>query len=289
MTWHASVLTLFPEMFPGPLGLSLAGRALREGRWRLDARDIRAHATDRHRTVDDAPFGGGAGMVMRPDVVDAAIGAALAEGPERPLIYLTPRGRLLDQALARELADGPGCVLLCGRYEGVDQRVVEARGMMEVSVGDYVLSGGEPAALVLLDACVRLLPGVMGAAASAEEESHSAGLLEYPHYTRPAEWQGRAVPEVLASGHHAEVARWRREQAERITRERRPDLWRRHEEESLRRPEPGAGAPCGEESLHRPEPGADAPCGEELSRWPEPGADAPCGTAVGLHGAAPAA
>ncbi|MBW8269763.1 tRNA (guanosine(37)-N1)-methyltransferase TrmD [Caldovatus aquaticus] len=224
--WHASVLTLFPEMFPGPLGFSLAGRALREGRWRLEAIDIRAFATDRHRSVDDAPFGGGAGMVLRPDVVDAAVAAALAGGdPARPLIYLTPRGALLDQAMVRELAAGPGCILLCGRYEGVDQRVIEARGMREVSIGDYVLSGGEPAALALLDACVRLLPGVMGEAASAEEESHAAGLLEYPHYTRPAEWQGRRVPEVLLSGHHAEVARWRRAEAERITRERRPDLW----------------------------------------------------------------
>jgi tRNA (guanine37-N1)-methyltransferase len=229
MSWHASVLTLFPEMFPGPLGQSLAGRALREGRWRLDALDIRGFATDRHRTVDDTPFGGGAGMVLRPDVVDAACGAALEAGPERPLLFLTPRGRRLDQALVRELAAAPGVVLLCGRYEGIDQRVVEARGMREVSIGDYVLSGGEPAALVLLDACVRLLPGVMGAAASAEEESFAAGLLEYPHYTRPAEWNGRAVPEVLLSGHHAEVARWRHAEAERITRERRPDLWARHE------------------------------------------------------------
>lgn len=227
MSFHATALTLFPEMFPGPLGLSLAGRALREGLWRLDAQDIRAQARDRHRTVDDTPFGGGAGMVMRPDVVDAAIAAAMPEGDARPLIYLTPRGRLLDQALVREIAAGPGVVLLCGRYEGVDQRVIEARSMREVSLGDYVLSGGEMAALTLLDACVRLLPGVMGAAESALEESHSAGLLEYPHYTRPAEWQGRPVPPVLLSGHHAEVARWRREQAEAATRERRPDLWNR--------------------------------------------------------------
>lgn len=227
MSFHATALTLFPEMFPGPLGLSLAGRALREGIWRLDAQDIRAQARDRHRTVDDTPFGGGAGMVMRPDVVDAAIAAAMPEGDPRPLVYLTPRGRLLDQALVREIAAGPGVVLLCGRYEGVDQRVIEARAMREISLGDYVLSGGEMAALTLLDACVRLLPGVMGGAESALEESHSAGLLEYPHYTRPAEWQGRAVPPVLLSGHHAEVARWRREQAEAATRERRPDLWNR--------------------------------------------------------------
>jgi tRNA (guanine37-N1)-methyltransferase len=225
--WRASVLTLFPEMFPGPLAHSLAGRALREGRWSLSVEDIRAHGEGRHRTVDDTPFGGGAGMVMRPDVVDRAIAAAVPAGDARPLIYLTPRGRLLDQALVRELAGSPGVVLLCGRYEGVDQRVIEARAMREVSIGDYVLSGGELPALVLLDACVRLLPGVMGAAESAQEESHAAGLLEYPHYTRPAEWQGRAVPPVLLSGHHAEVARWRREQSLAATRERRPDLIQR--------------------------------------------------------------
>lgn len=227
MTWHASILTLFPEMFPGPLDVSLAGRALREGRWRCEALDIRGFATDRHRTVDDTPFGGGAGMVMRPDVADAAIAGAMPEGDKRSLVYLTPRGRLLDQAMVREFAAGPGLVLLCGRYEGVDQRVIEARAMREVSLGDYVLSGGEIAALALLDACVRLLPGVMGAAESAIEESHSAGLLEYPHYTRPADWQGRTVPPVLLSGHHAEVARWRRAQSEAATRERRPDLWNR--------------------------------------------------------------
>jgi tRNA (guanine37-N1)-methyltransferase len=227
--WRASVLTLFPGMFPGPLGLSLAGRALRDGRWTLEALDIRNFATGRHRSVDDTPFGGGAGMVMRPDVVDAALGAAAAGNSGAPLIYLSPRGRLLDQALVRELAAGPGCVLLCGRYEGVDQRVIEARALSEISVGDVVLSGGEVAALLLLDACVRLLPGVMGAAASAAEESHGPeGLLEYPHYTRPAEWNGRAVPEVLLSGHHAEVARWRRAQAEAATRARRPDLWTKH-------------------------------------------------------------
>ncbi|WP_431305344.1 tRNA (guanosine(37)-N1)-methyltransferase TrmD [Sediminicoccus sp. BL-A-41-H5] len=227
MSWHATILTLFPEMFPGPLGVSLAGRALREGIWRCEALDIRSFATDKHRTVDDTPFGGGAGMVMRPDVADTAISAAMPEGDQRPLIYLTPRGRLLDQAMVRDFAAGPGIVLFCGRYEGLDQRVIEARGMREVSLGDYVLSGGEVAALALLDACVRLLPGVMGGADSAVEESHSAGLLEYPHYTRPAEWQGRAVPPVLLSGHHAEVARWRRNQSEAATRERRPDLWNR--------------------------------------------------------------
>jgi tRNA (guanine37-N1)-methyltransferase len=224
MTWHASVLTLFPAMFPGPLGLSLAGRALERGIWSLDAHDIRAHATDRHRTVDDTPFGGGAGMVMRPDVIDAAL-QSVTDG--RPAIYLSPRGEMLTQAIVRDLSGGPGVVLLCGRYEGIDQRVLDARQVREVSVGDYVLSGGETAALVLLDACVRLLLGVMGAAESAEEESFSAGLLEYPHYTRPAEWNGMAVPEILLSGHHGAVAAWRRAQAEQITRTRRPDLWRR--------------------------------------------------------------
>ena len=219
--WRASVLTLFPAAFPGPLGHSLAGRALERGRWVLQAHDIRDHATDRHRSVDDTPFGGGAGMVLRADVLDAAL-AAVDDG--RPAICLTPRGRPLTQAAVRALAAGPGVVLLCGRYEGIDQRVIEARGLREVSIGDYVLSGGELPAMVLLDACVRLLPGVMGAAESAAEESFSAGLLEYPHYTRPAEWQGRRVPEVLLSGHHADIAAWRRQQAERITSERRPDL-----------------------------------------------------------------
>lgn len=222
MTWHATVLSLFPEMFPGPLGLSLAGRALDAGRWSLEAANIRDHAADRHRTVDDTPFGGGAGMVLRPDVVDAALDAA-ADG--RPVVCLTPRGAALTQTRVRRYAAGPGLVLLCGRYEGIDQRVIEARGLEEVSIGDYVLSGGELGAMVLLDAAVRLLPGVMGAAESADEESFGAGLLEYPHYTRPAEWRGRRVPEVLLSGNHAAVAAWRRQEAERITRERRPDLW----------------------------------------------------------------
>jgi tRNA (guanine37-N1)-methyltransferase len=239
--WRASVLTLFPESFPGPLGHSLAGRALERGIWSLGAHDIRAHATDKHRTVDDTPFGGGAGMVMRPDVLDAAL-ASVAD--ERPALVLTPRGAPLSQARVRALADGPGVVLLCGRYEGIDQRVIEARGLIEISIGDYVLSGGELAAMVLLDVCVRLLPGVMGAAESAEEESFSAGLLEYPHYTRPAEWQGRLVPEVLLSGHHAAVAAWRRQQAETITRERRPDLWAAHEAGMKRAPVASApGAP----------------------------------------------
>ena len=225
MTWRASVLTLFPEMLPGPLGGSLAGRALARGVWALEAHDIRTAGLGPHRSVDDTPFGGGAGMVMRPDVVDAAV-AAVADG--RPLIYLTPRGRPFRQDDARRLAAGPGVILLCGRYEGVDQRVIEARGAEEVSIGDFVLSGGELPALVLLDACVRLLPGVMGAAESAVEESFAAGLLEYPHYTRPAEWQGRAVPDVLLGGNHAAIAAWRRARAEETTRTRRPDLWAQH-------------------------------------------------------------
>ncbi len=224
--WTAKVLTLFPEMFPGPLGLSLAGQALNRGNWRLETVDIRAFASDKHRSVDDTPFGGGPGMVLRPDVVDAAIGAAM-NGFDGPLVFLTPRGRPFDQARARALADGPGVALLCGRYEGVDERVIEARKPDEISLGDFVLSGGEVAAIALLDACVRLLPGVVGAETSLEEESFERGLLEYPHYTRPQTWQGRAVPEVLLSGHHEKVRAWRRAEAEKITRERRPDLWRR--------------------------------------------------------------
>ena len=222
MSWRASVLTLFPDIFPGPLGQSLAGRALDDGIWSLDVTDIRDFGTGKHRKVDDTPFGGGAGMVMRPDVVDAAVGP-VADG--RPVIYLTPRGRRFTQADAIRFASGDGLILVCGRYEGVDQRVIEARAMEEFSVGDYVLSGGELAALVLLDAVVRLLPGVMGAAESALDESFSAGLLEYPHYTRPAEWAGRTVPDVLLSGNHAAVAAWRQAESEQITMRRRPDLW----------------------------------------------------------------
>jgi tRNA (guanine37-N1)-methyltransferase len=222
MTWRATILTLFPDMFPGPLGQSLAGRALETGLWHLAARDIRAHGLGRHRNVDDTPFGGGAGMVMRPDVVDAAIADA-ADG--RPLLYVTPRGRRLAQEDARRLAAGPGVVILCGRYEGVDQRVIEARRADEISIGDYVLSGGELAAMVILDACIRLIPGVMGTAESAEDESFSNGLLEYPHYTRPAEWQGHAVPDILLSGDHARISAWRHAQSATITRQRRPDLW----------------------------------------------------------------
>ena len=222
MTWHATILTLFPEMFPGPLGTALAGKALAAGIWSLNTKNIRDAGHGPHRSVDDTPFGGGPGMVMRPDVVDAAV-QAVSDG--RPLLYLTPRGRPFTQADAQRLAAAPGAILLCGRYEGIDQRAIEASGAEEVSIGDYVLSGGELPAMVLLDACVRLLPGVMGAAESAEEESFTAGLLEYPHYTRPAEWQGRPVPRVLLSGNHAAIAAWRRNEAEQITRSRRPDLW----------------------------------------------------------------
>lgn len=221
--WTATVLTLFPEMFPGFLGHSLTGTALTKGKWALEARDIRDHATDRHRSVDDTPFGGGAGMVMRADIVDAALSAA--NTGNRPEIYLSPRGRRLDQGLVEELASGEGVVLLCGRYEGLDERVIEARGMQEVSLGDFVLSGGEGAAMSLIDACVRLLPGVLGAVESLAEESFQTGLLEYPQYTRPAEWQGKAVPDVLLSGHHERIQHWRHTQAQRVTRERRVDLW----------------------------------------------------------------
>jgi tRNA (guanine37-N1)-methyltransferase len=223
--WQATVLTIFPEMLPGPLAHSLAGKALRAGLWRLDTIDIRDFATDRHRSVDDAPFGGGPGMVLRPDVLDAAIVGA---GEVGPLINLSPRGRRLDQARVRELAAGPGVRLICGRFEGVDERVLEANAVEEVSLGDFVLSGGEPAAIALIDACVRLLPGVVGTAETLTEESFAEGLLEYPHYTRPAVWHGRTVPETLVSGDHQRVRAWRRAQAELLTRERRPDLWERY-------------------------------------------------------------
>ncbi len=224
--WRASVLTLFPEMFPGPLGVSLVGQALEAGVWSLDARQIRDHGIGRHRQVDDTPAGGGAGMVLRADVLGAAIDAARASGPEAPLIYLSPRGMPLTQALARELAAGPGVLLLAGRFEGVDERVIAGRAMREVSIGDYVLSGGELAAMVLLDACVRLLPGVLGAAESLAHESFEGGLLEYPHYTRPREWEGRAIPDVLLSGDHKRIALWRETEARALTAARRPDLLR---------------------------------------------------------------
>lgn len=224
--WQATVLTIYPGMFPGPLGHALSGRALEGGVWTLDVLDMRDFATDRHRAVDDTPAGGGPGMVMKADIVAAAIDAAAA-GPERPRILLTPRGRPLAQRRVRELSEGPGAILVCGRFEGVDERVVEARGLEEASLGDFVLSGGEIAAIALIDACVRLLPGVMGAEASAAEESFEQDLLEYPHYTRPRVWEGRAIPEVLVSGDHGRVAAWRRAEAERVTRERRPDMWAR--------------------------------------------------------------
>jgi tRNA (guanine37-N1)-methyltransferase len=225
MTWRATVLTIFPEMLPGPLAHSLAGKGLAAGIWQLETVDIRDFARDKHRSVDDAPFGGGPGMIMRPDVVDAAIAGA---GEVGPLIHLSPRGKPLDQERVCGLVAAPGVRLLCGRFEGVDERVLEARAVEELSVGDFVLSGGEPAAIALIDACVRLLPGVVGCAKTLAEESFADGLLEYPQYTRPQIWQGRAVPEVLVSGDHRRIREWRRAEAERLTRERRPDLWRRY-------------------------------------------------------------
>lgn len=224
MTFRATVLTLYPDMFPGPLGASLAGRALEGGVWQLDTVQIRDFATDRHRSVDDTPAGGGAGMVMRADVVAAAVDHASAADDQRPRLLMSPRGVPLDQARIRELASGPGVVIVCGRFEGVDQRVIDARGLQEVSIGDFILSGGEPAAIALLDAVVRLLPGVMGNEASGNDESFEHGLLEHPHYTRPALFEGLAIPEVLTSGNHARVAAWRRQEAERLTAARRPDL-----------------------------------------------------------------
>src|ERR1700731_5164220 len=224
--WRASVITIFPEMFPGPLGVSLAGKAREKGIWALDAIDLRNHAADKHRSVDDTPAGGGPGMVMKPDVLARALDGCA--GADRPRLLMSPRGRPLTQDHVEEWAEGSGLVIVCGRFEGVDERVIEARGLEEVSVGDYVLSGGEIAAFALLDACVRLLPGVMGKETSAVEESFSQGLLEYPHYTRPQVWEGLPIPEVLTGGDHARIARWRRSEAERITRERRPDLWAAH-------------------------------------------------------------
>jgi tRNA (guanine37-N1)-methyltransferase len=223
--FRATVLTLYPEMFPGALGLSLAGRALEAGTWSLVSVQIRDFATDRHHTVDDTPAGGGAGMVMRADVLAKAIDHASPEGDPRPRLLMSPRGKPLTQARVRELATGPGAVILCGRFEGVDQRVIDARQLEEVSIGDFILSGGEPAALALLDAVVRLLPGVMGNQASGEEESFENGLLEHPHYTRPQLFEDRPIPEVLMSGNHGKIAKWRREEAERLTEERRPDLF----------------------------------------------------------------
>lgn len=232
-TFAATVVTLYPDMFPGPLGQSLAGRAMGEGLWSLDTVQIRDFATDKHRTVDDTPAGGGAGMVLRADVVAAALDSV---ADDRPILAMTPRGAPLTQARVRGLAAGPGAIILCGRFEGFDERLFEARAIEQVSIGDYVLSGGEMAALVLLDACIRLIPGVMGAASSGDEESFESGLLEYPQYTRPPMWEGRTIPEVLRSGDHARIAAWRKHMAETDTRLRRPDLWERHEDARVHLP-----------------------------------------------------
>lgn len=240
--WAATVLTLFPELFPGPLAASLSGSALQHGLWSLEAVNIREFGIGRHRAVDDTPAGGGAGMVMRADVVAAAIDAVHKPGDPRPLIYLSPRGKPMTQSRVKQLASGPGVVLFCGRFEGVDERVIAARAMEEISVGDFVLSGGEIPALALLEACVRLLPGVMGSADSAAEESFEQGLLEYPHYTRPRQFEGAEIPAVLGRGNHTEIAAWRRSEAERLTQQRRPDLWTLYEKcrHSARRPGPQA-------------------------------------------------
>ncbi|MBY0519949.1 MAG: tRNA (guanosine(37)-N1)-methyltransferase TrmD [Sphingomonas sp.] len=233
MTFAATILTLYPDMFPGPLGQSIAGRALAEGKWSIETRNIRNFATDRHRTVDDTPAGGGAGMVLRADVVAAALDSA---ADDRPILAMTPRGAPLTQARVRSLAAGSGAVILCGRFEGFDERLFDARPIEQLSIGDYVLSGGEMGALVLLDACIRLLPGVMGAPSSGDDESFESGLLEYPHYTRPVEWEGRTIPEVLRSGDHARISAWRKSMAETDTRLRRPDLWERHEGARVKSP-----------------------------------------------------
>ena len=229
-TWRATVLSIFPDMFPGPLGMSLAGQGLSEGAWSLDTLDIRSFTTDKHRSVDCPPFGGGPGMVMRPDIIDSALQSAKKTSPNVPLVYLSPRGQTFTQSKAQELASGPGITLLCGRFEGLDQRILDSHEIEEISMGDFVLSGGEPAAITLLDACIRLLPGVMGKAESLEQESFETGLLEYPHYTRPQVWNGHAVPEVLISGHHENIRAWRQVQSEEITKRRRPDLWSQYAE-----------------------------------------------------------
>jgi tRNA (guanine37-N1)-methyltransferase len=228
VNFHAQILTLYPEMFPGPLGVSLAGRALAEGKWACDPIHIRDFATDKHRTIDDTPAGGGAGMVLRADILGLAIDHALDRAPDLPVIAMTPRGAPITQGRIRQIAAGPGATILCGRFEGFDERIFEARPIEQISMGDIILSGGEMGALMLLDACIRLLPGVMGAASSGDEESFESGLLEYPHYTRPVEWEGRTIPEVLRSGDHAKIAAWRKQRAEDDTRLRRPDLWERH-------------------------------------------------------------
>ena len=226
MTFAASIITLYPEMFPGPLGVSLAGKALEEGAWSLETVALREFGKGRHKNVDDTPAGGGAGMVLKADVLGEAIDSIGSDAPglERPRLLMSPRGRVLDQKYVRELAEGPGAVIVCGRFEGVDQRVIEARGLIEVSIGDYILSGGEPAAMILLDAIVRLLPGVMGNDQSGTHESFETGLLEHPHYTRPQEWEGMTIPEILTSGNHKKIAEWQRQQAEKLTRARRPDM-----------------------------------------------------------------
>ena len=224
--WAASVFTLYPDMFPGPLGQSMSGTALANGLWGLETKNIREHGLGRHRAVDDTPAGGGPGMVLRADVMAASLDAGLAPDDPRPRLLMSPRGKTLNQKMARDFAAGPGLVIVCGRFEGVDERVIEGRQLTEISMGDYILSGGEIAALTLLDACARLLPGVMGRNESADDESFEGGLLEYPHYTRPRDWEGRGIPDALLTGDHAKIARWRREQAENLTRERRPDLWK---------------------------------------------------------------
>lgn len=254
--WRARVLTLFPAMFPGPLGVSLVGKALGEGLWGLEVHDVREHGIGRHRQVDDTPSGGGPGMVMRADVAVAAIDAVRArDGEARPLIYLSPKGVPLTQGRVRALAEGPGAILFCGRFEGLDERAIQARGMEEISLGDFVLSGGEIAAMALIEACVRLLPGAIGKEASKDEESFEGGLLEYPHYTRPQRFEGAEIPPVLASGDHAAIARWRKGQAESLTRARRPDLWTLYEKrrQSVRRPGSSAKRPL-EGGKHEPDP-----------------------------------
>ncbi len=230
-SWSATILTLFPEMFPGPLAASLCGKALQKNLWSLDVRDIRDHGLGKHRSVDDTPSGGGPGMVMRADVAAAAIDAV--ERGDRPLIYLSPRGQPLTQARVRSLAAGPGAILFCGRFEGLDQRVIEARQMEEISLGDFVLMGGEVAAMALIEAAVRLIPGVLGDASSAEDESFARHLLEFPHFTRPQGFEGHAIPDVLNNGNHSEISKWRQAEAERLTRERRPDLWAHYEKGSF--------------------------------------------------------
>ena len=222
--WKVDMLTIFPEMFPGPLGLSIAGKALERGLWTFEATDIREFASDRHKTVDDTPCGGGPGMVMRADVIDSAL-SSISEIGDRPVVYLTPRGKTFDQQMAKDFAGGPGIVFVCGRYEGIDERFLDMHKPRQVSLGDFVLSGGEPAAIAIIDSCIRLIPGILGDIESLSEESFERGLLEYPHYTRPQVWRGRSVPEVLLSGHHEKISAWRRKQSERLTRNHRPDLW----------------------------------------------------------------